>query len=139
MRVSMLAEPELEFGVGRHIDIRFGIMNYGPFDYASPLARREIRVGIVGTPQTIEGVAAWFDRCRSDIPAKESRQPHLFPRFPGFNSDTGFRSTLVMEPRLQRTIPEREFVLLARASDPAWIVREAVAMFHAELEHLSCS
>ena len=137
MRVSMLAEPELEFGAGRHIDIRFGIMNYGPFDYATPLARREIRVGIVGTPQTVEGVAAWFDRCRSDIPAKESRQPHLFPRFPGFNPDTGFRSTLVMEPRLQRTIPEREFELLARASDPAWIVREAVAMFHTELEHLA--
>ena len=33
MTSELLLEPELEFGGGlRHIDIRFGIMAYGPFD-----------------------------------------------------------------------------------------------------------
>jgi hypothetical protein len=30
MNLSYLEEPNLEFGAGRHVDIRFGIMNYGP-------------------------------------------------------------------------------------------------------------
>src|ERR1700751_2294736 len=32
MKVFQLDEPELEFATGRHVDIRFGISNYGPFD-----------------------------------------------------------------------------------------------------------
>jgi len=39
MNVDFLREPELEFGAGRHIDIRFGLMHYGPLDFASALAR----------------------------------------------------------------------------------------------------
>lgn len=137
MRVSLLAEPELEFGLGRHIDIRFGLMAYGPLDYASTVAPRAIKVGIIGTTETVEGVEAWFERCRSEVAAKDSNQPYLFPHFPGFNSDVAFRSTLVTEARLQRTIPVRVFERLAKASDPSWVAREAVNVFYAELEHLA--
>ncbi len=35
MRIDHLQEPELEFGLGQHVDIRFGIMDYGPLDVAS--------------------------------------------------------------------------------------------------------
>jgi len=36
-----IAEPELEFGGGgRHLDIRFGLMDHGPFDAAHPEAPR---------------------------------------------------------------------------------------------------
>ena len=54
MRIDHLAEPELEFGGGRHIDIRFGILNYGPLDLESDLAPRRIRLGVVGTPEDVE-------------------------------------------------------------------------------------
>lgn len=137
MRISHLSEPELEFGLGRHIDIRFGIMAYGPLDYASPVAPQEIKVGIIGTTEAVEGVSAWFERCRSEIAARESNQPNLFPCFPGFSPDVAFRSTLVMEARLQRIIQPRVIERLSRASDPSWIAREAVEMFYAELQHLA--
>ncbi len=138
MKVSLLVEPELEFGgLGRHIDIKFGIMDYGPFDYGSTVAPREIKVGVIGTPETIEGVTIWFERCRGEITAKKSKQPHLFPRFPGFNPDNGFRATLLIEGRLQRTIQERVFDRLAKTSELAWLVREAVQVFCDELEHLA--
>lgn len=138
MKASLLTEPELEFGgLGRHIDIKFGLMDHGPFDYDSSVAPREIKVGLIGTTETIEGVMAWFERCRHEIPAKKSRQPHLFPRFPGFNLDCGFRSTLVTEARLQRTVHERVFDRIALADDPARIVRETVQVFYEELEHLA--
>src|SRR5688572_532587 len=98
----------MEFGAGgRHVDIRFGLMNYGPLDVTSDLAPRRIRVGIVGAPENIEGLREWLNRCRLEIPAKPSRQPNLFPRFPGFRSDYGFHSTLTLESLLEREIPTR--------------------------------
>src|SRR5438270_10925738 len=101
MNLSFFEEPELEFGAGRHIDIRFGITSRGPLDFDSPLAPRRINLGIIGSKESVEGVRQWFERCRSDIAAKQnkehperpSNQPNLFPRFPGYSEDTAFRST----------------------------------------------
>lgn len=108
MRACFLPEPELEFGAGSHIDIRFGLLNYGPLDARSPLAPHEIRLGIVGTNETIAGVREWLERCAAGVAAKVSPQPYLFPAFPGFGKDTAFASKLVFADRLERTIHERE-------------------------------
>ena len=94
MNISFLEEPDLEFGAGRHVDIRFGIMNYGPLDFESPLAPRQINLGIVGTTESADGVREWLERCRTGIPAKPNKedpakpnkQPNLFARFPRFQS-----------------------------------------------------
>ena len=43
MNIDFMPEPELDFGVDKHVDIRFGIMNYGTVDFSSPLAPKEIR------------------------------------------------------------------------------------------------
>ncbi len=53
MKIELIDEPELDFGGGRHIDIRFGLRNYGPLDFESGLAPREITIGIVGTSETL--------------------------------------------------------------------------------------
>lgn len=81
MDIDFLQEPELEFGAGRHVDIRFGLMHYGPLDYANQLAPKQMKLGIAGTPQTIEGLQTWFEKTRHGIEAKPSKQPNLFPRF----------------------------------------------------------
>jgi hypothetical protein len=82
MKVEHIQEPELEFGNGRHIDIRFGLMSYGPVDFARSQAPRQIRLGMVGTTHTTEAVDAWLTRCRDGISAKKSNQPNLFPVSP---------------------------------------------------------
>src|SRR6202045_1176102 len=88
IEVCHIDEPELEFGGGgRHLDIRFGLMDYGPFDLTHSEAPRRIRIGIVGSAATGEGVARWIERCCAGLPAKASRQPNLFPAFPGLGSD----------------------------------------------------
>jgi hypothetical protein len=135
VKIDLLDEPELEFGAGRHIDIRFGLRNYGPLDFASPLAPREIPVGIVGTAQTIEGVREWLDRCSAGVAARETPQPYLFPAFPGFTEETGFRSKLVFGDRLQRVIHDRDVIKLARA-DRGALVEAAVELFLEEMRHL---
>jgi hypothetical protein len=137
MRVEFIPEPEIEFASGRHIDIRFGLMDYGPLDVDAP-DLRTINVGIVGTTQTIEGLAAWLERCREEIPGKvDSKQPRLFPPFPGFRSDTGFRSTLNLEPRHLRAISQRDLERILRGTWSNVAIAEAVNLFREELEYLS--
>jgi hypothetical protein len=135
MKIDLIPEPELEFGAGRHIDIRFGLRNYGPLDFESELAPREIPIGIVGTAQTVEGVREWLERCSDGVEAKPSPQPYLFPAFPRFDEESGFRSSLVFTDRLQRVIRDRDIINLARA-DRASLVEDAVELFLEEMRHL---
>jgi hypothetical protein len=139
MRISYLEEPDLEFGAGgRHIDIRFGLMNHGPLDVATNLARKAIRVGLIGTSETVELTRTWLEQCRDEIPAKPSNKPNLFPKFPGFREDEAFRSTLVLDESIQRLIPKSTFDELRRAHDANETIRQAVEVFYAECEYL-CS
>lgn len=136
MRTEFLDEPELQFGASNHIDIRFGLMNYGPFDVTGDNAPRDIRVGIVGTPTTVEGVREWLSKCEHEIAAKESKQPNLFPRFPGFNEQAAFRSKLSIAPALQREIPDQFFEDLKATADNNKIVVGAVDRFLADFRYL---
>jgi len=108
MRAELLIEPELEFGAGRHVDIRFGLKNYGPVTFDDRTAPKQINVGLVGTAQTIEGVKDWLSHCRNGIPAKPSKKPNLFPAFPGFGLDSCFRAEWVNSPKLESIITARE-------------------------------
>lgn len=137
IEISHIGEPELEFGGGgRHLDIRFGIMDYGPFDAAHAEAPRRIRVGIVGSAETVGGTASWMDRCRFGLPAKISRQPNLFPSFPGLEGDSSFRCDFVTSTEFQRTLPERELLRLAGIRDVNDATRETVAIFLNEIRAL---
>lgn len=94
MKVELLQpEPDLEFGGdGKCPDIRFGIGHYGVFDYADPEAPRQIKLGLVGTDESVNALGEWLSRCQSEIPAKLSNQPYLYPPFPGFDRNHSFHS-----------------------------------------------
>lgn len=136
MRIEFLPEPELEFGSGQHVDIRFGIMDYGPHDLGDDLAPAEIRVGLVGVPEHVELHSAFLERCRGEIPGATTKQPNLRPPFPGFNREAAFHSTLLLSEKLTRTIPPRRFDELRRSDDANRIVRGAVDLVLEELEYL---
>lgn len=137
MQIEFLQEPELEFGVDKHIDIRFGIMNYGTVDFSSPLAPKEIRLGVVGTNETVEGVSGWFEKCRNEIPAKESKQPNLFPKFPGFRSDVAFQSSVILDGRLQRAIGYQAFKNLSKEKSKNDAITKSVDLFLEEMDYLA--
>jgi hypothetical protein len=106
MNLSIIEEPELEFGGNNcHVDIRFGIKDYGPFDLHSPRAPKEIRVGMVGTAETTEGAARWIEKCERGIPQKPTKQPNLFPAFPEVSSSSSFCCNFVTDATLTRSIP----------------------------------
>jgi hypothetical protein len=116
MKGDFLEEPELEFGgAARHIDIRFGLMDYGPLDHGTSVAHVPIRVGMIGTAATVEAFSTWIERCGKGIDAKPSRYPTLFPRFPGFALDGPFRSEIQMGGRLSSVVPQRAIADLLKA------------------------
>lgn len=147
MNISFFDEPELEFGAGRHIDIRFGIMNYGPLDFESSLAPKQVNVGIVGSTESIEGVRQWLERCRTEIPAKRnkeqpeklSNQPNLFPRFPGFSPSVCFQSTLVMSDALCRDFQKSTVAEIVKLSDRKDRIERSVDLFLGEIRDLAQS
>jgi hypothetical protein len=108
MKLTFLNEPELEFGTARHVDIRFGIMQYHPFDINEERRPSTIRIGVVGTSQSIGGVTDWLEALREEVAAYESPKPNLYPKFPGFSEDSPFQSRLIVDPALNSAVHHRE-------------------------------
>lgn len=127
MKLSHLAEPPLEFGGAmRHVDIRFGLMDYGPFDSGMEGAPKRIKVGIVGSAETVEGTARWLENCRAGFEAKKSRQPNLFPPFPGLSFEEAFRCEFVTSEELQRVVPPKEIARLVAVTGQREMTRVVV-------------
>lgn len=137
MRPQLIIEPKLDFGTGQHVDIRYGLMNYHPLDITSNIAPRNIKLGIVGSNNTIEGVINWLDKCKAGLPGKESNQPNLFPPFPGFGKDSCFNSEFIIDQNFQRAIPHREIDIITKAPTHKAIVEQAVQAFYTEIEYLA--
>jgi hypothetical protein len=138
MKVDFIQEPELEFGSNaRHIDIRFGLMNYGPLDRGLSTAPEQISIGIVGSSESVEGFTGWIAACRNGIAAKESKQPNLFPRFPGFGGDMMLHADLVTDISLQRTLRDKDIQQLCAKTDDNEVVREAATLFLDEVTALA--
>jgi hypothetical protein len=137
MHIEILDEPELEFGgAQRHVDPRFGIAAYGPADLGHDGAPTVIQLGLVGPRNQMDGIRRWIDRCRGPIDAKDDRYPHLFPGFPGCDSDTGLCTSLTVADHNCRELPTRE---LERASGlPGELAVQAmVDVYMGELEALA--
>ncbi len=137
MKIELLQEPELEFGTGKHVDIRFGLMRHASIDCASSLSPKQIRIGLVGTPETVEGVMKWFERIKGGIAAKESNQPNLFPRFPGFGTNSILSACIITDPQLQRTIRNADLDALYKRGNFNQVVEEAANLFLHALRGLS--
>lgn len=138
MRLTKLPEPPLEFGNAvRHVDIRYGLIDNGPLDFGLDDAPTRIRVGIVGSAETVDGTARWLERCAEGLAAKRSRQPNLFPSFPGLGVDGAFRCDFVTGAELQRTLSSREIARLVAISGQAEVTEAVVEAFVAEIASLA--
>jgi hypothetical protein len=134
MRAELLEEPELQFGNGRHVDPRFGLLELGPADGDAAAAPRAISVGVVGSEETIDGVIKWLTRCRKPIPGwADAKQPNLYPPFPGFVHGVGFDCELRFDQRHQRPIPGRVLRELRNITERAERVRAVADVFVDEI------
>lgn len=128
---------ELEFAGGkRHVDIRFGILNYGVLDRDERTSAREISIGVIGTPQLMDGFLEWLDSCGSGVDAKETKKTNLFPRFPGFGGDSPFNANWICDVRAQRRLSVADVAALSSSTTPGEIIRRAVELYLVEIDYL---
>jgi hypothetical protein len=136
VKADLLTEPSLEFAGGaRHLDPRFGVAEYGPADLTAPGAPRTINVGLLGAQADIDATRTWLESCQLHIDGKNATRPGLWPAWPGFTTDVGYRSELVLDDRLQRSIKARALSKLD-GLDPRRRIEAAIESFLAELQTL---
>lgn len=136
MKLELLPEPDLEFGSGTHIDIRFGIRDYGPIGFDNPAATKVIKMGFVGTPATIQGVRDWMAEARHGVPEKLSKKPKFRPAFPGFGPESPFRCDWATEGRLERSLQSRDINEVVFSPSHNEGVQKAVHLFIEECRYL---
>src|SRR5208283_2235045 len=112
------------------------MIRHGPLDLGDPTAPTSLKVGIVGTDETITAMRAWLDKCRTGVAAKQSKLANLFPPFPGFSTDSCFHSSLVFHDRWCAPIRQRELEAAVAHTHGNEIVRDAAALFIAHAESL---
>lgn len=137
MKLTFIKEPLLDFYLGRHEDIRFGIMNYHPFDVESDNSPSQINLGIIGTPKAISGCVEWLEKCKSGIAAKNSPLKNLFVRFPGFGLETCFKSSILIEDRNKRSISERDIQRATKCDDTNQAIKNVVLLYLNEIQYLA--
>jgi hypothetical protein len=122
-----LPEPDLEFGDdGRHIDPRYGLMTYGPLQ-AKP--GDLIRIGIVGTSETVDGMADFMERAMTGIDGANDRLGNLNPGFPGIGNKNPFRCRFEIEAGATKTILKKDVKAIQTIAKHPDAVRAAVDMF----------
>jgi hypothetical protein len=84
-------EPLLLFADdGLHLDPKAGIARYGPRSWtASGRHPVRLRVGLIGTAETVETARTWMNNRAEGVAGDENN-----PEFPGWMPDRGFFSTL---------------------------------------------
>lgn len=113
VRCEHLPEPLLKFGAGgRHIDQRAGIARYGPRSYGTTRHPSQVRVGIIGSAESIAAAAQWVADISAGVTGTDTQ-----PSFPGCMSDRGFFTKLEIDDRWNEKLTQREIRALVKSRD----------------------
>jgi hypothetical protein len=124
---KVLSEPLLEFGdTRRHVDPRVGLIDYGPLQ---PMPGDCIRIGVIGTTETADGLSQFIDRCKTGIEGKKSPLTNLYPPFPGIGNRNPFRCNFEVDSAARRTMPVRDIERIVAIPKQPEAVRAAAELF----------
>lgn len=108
MRLQFVEEPRLAFYQNNtHVDIRAGLSAFGAFDKGSVGVPVPIRLGVIGTTGTVDGVRDWLERCKNGVSSDEEKLKELRPSFPGMTQQV-FGTSLELSDAATRTITRHE-------------------------------
>jgi hypothetical protein len=133
-----LQEPDLIFG-GDHrcIDPRTGLAAFGPYGVTRPGETRQVRIGIVGTAESIDKALRLLKEMSQPIEQGANVDCVQNPSFPGLNSQAPFRVHLVTQSQWHRPLHKRDFHSLEKCGDfntRHWLFQE---VFGSEVRALS--
>jgi hypothetical protein len=118
MKLKFVEEPQLAFFENKlHVDIRAGMSMYGAFDKGNSELPNPIRIGIIGTTATADGVRDWVESCKNGVNSEEKKLKTLRPSFPGM-SDQVFGTSLELSDTRTRTITRHELNAALFTKDP---------------------
>jgi hypothetical protein len=118
MKLHIVDEPALIFcGNQAHVDIRAGLTAFGAFDKGGSSVPVPIRLGVVGTTATVDGVRDWLERCKTGVDSAEPKLKTLRPSFPGMTAHV-FGTTLELSDAATRTISRHELTAALGRREP---------------------
>src|SRR5258708_39825149 len=118
MKLHIIEEPKIAFYQGAlHVDIRAGLSSFGAFDKGSAAVPTPIRIGVIGTTATVDGVRDWLEHCKNGVPSEEQKLKALRPSFPGMTQQV-FGTSLELSDASTRTITRHELLAGLAKSDP---------------------
>jgi len=130
-----IEEPLLTFGENKHyIDPKMGLLAYGPCMIPGrKVISSSIRLGIIGSGETIDLAKQWIKKCQNEIPGKPEN-PRLFQSFPGFKRIFG--SELCVLNQCIEVLTEAEIGKVLKIANFHQRVREAAKLFIEKLQNL---
>jgi hypothetical protein len=123
-----LQEPDLIFG-GDHrcVDPRTGLGAFGLHGVTRPDETRQVRVGIVGTAESIDAALSLLKEISQPIEQGANVDCVQNPSFPGINSQVPFQVHLVTQSQWHRSLHKRDFRSLEGCGDfntKRWLLQE---------------
>lgn len=162
IKLEYLDEPKLQFDkYFEHEDSKTGLADFGPFGKnIAGLHPSEIKIGFVGTRQTVSGAKEWIERVSQPIESvkksvekvqeltlitseDDSEEPMisyskiLNRDFMGFNSDSPFACRFVQNERWERFIQPREIKQILEIKDKADRINKLVDLFDGYIESIA--
>jgi hypothetical protein len=132
-------EPGLIFGRDNIcVDPKTGLSLYGPYylsdqEFPTPL---EIRIGIVGSGETISLAKKFIKKCSNKI-LSQKKNKILSPSFPGISLNTPFRCKLLTSETWEDVITQAELDKVKDIPDFGDRMRYAVGLFVDRMNNLS--
>jgi len=105
IKTSVLPEPSLEFAFARlHKSPRWGVTAFGPRSFEQSNRHPEtIRLGFIGSGPSTGSAREWIESCLAGVSGEGE-----YDDFPGFTSEQGFYSRVLMEDAWCEQITRRE-------------------------------
>lgn len=137
-RTWHVPEPSILVGDGKTApDPKAGIAMWGPLWQGDGPSLGEMRIGIIGSGETVQLAQQWLTRCRRAIEPVSSADPVLFPSFPGMESETGFACRMDFPPVLAEVLPSGDLARITRAPDRDHAVEAAASILRDRMDALS--
>lgn len=133
-RSHVFDEPMLEFGDGgQHFDPRQGMREYGPLQ---PRAGDVVRVGVVGTEDTISGFSDFLEETGRGIDSGNRQLVNLNPDFPGLGNQNPFRCRFEVPDGATAALARRQVKEITQTKRHDEAVRLAVELVLTQLTAL---
>lgn len=127
-------EPLLEFGDGgQHCDPRHGLREFGPLQ---PRSGDVIRVGVIGTEETVAGFTEFLAETARGIDSENKQLINLNPDFPGLGNQNPFRCKFEVPSDATIALSHRQVNEIKKIGRHDEAVRHAVTLISAQLSSL---